>query len=332
MDNNLDTVFVVPGFVKEASGEMLNPDHQDALSLSGYRYDNKAAAWCAGALLRKKACAGEEIPELILEKVAAAERLFQLKDEDFAVIPPKTSLVKVASEGCALAVQLTCNDDYVNACSTLVKSRPGLPYTFRKQAADALLHTEGFNAFDLLPRDIYSKLSKTAGGCSVNVPRTIAALRKRASAAARVGAGAHGNSDIAEAGAWLTKFADALEEKADQILDRPDVEQMIDGVDAVDQALPNGFKDDNDGPAEDDIYNDENEHINEANKGTVDVAGVTIDKSRLEDPQIRGALVELLGNLGLELPVDCPQEDLVAALSVLPPDLNDAVKEIVSQG
>lgn len=133
MINSSDYDFIVPEFVASASPDKFNPNMTGAVVVSGLRIDNPAAAWVAGAEIRKRA---SDFDMSAIRMIKQACSLFNIADSMFDV-PPVSGVV--VSDGEHTAEFTVFDDNSLNkAASDLLSKRGRLPYPFAHDCAVAL--------------------------------------------------------------------------------------------------------------------------------------------------------------------------------------------------
>ena len=160
----LDVIYKIPAFVKEASEEQLNADRSDAVVVSGLRIDTKPAAWRAAASLRKMAMFGEHIEPTTADMVKKACHLFNITDADFQLndVPGDHVIVKTASDGAEFVI---CDNEQFNtAVDSVIKERTKRPLDFVRKCASSLLEVQDKNGYttDASKRDFLCKIAGTA--------------------------------------------------------------------------------------------------------------------------------------------------------------------------
>lgn len=160
---NLDQYnFNVPAFVREAGPDSFDTNADGAVVVGGLRIDNRAAAWVAGASLRKSAGMDLSVSRIIKE----ACDLFGVSDADY--VENECIDVVTVSDGVHNAsFNIYDNASLNKAASDLVSRRPGLPYPFAHDCAATLMdeaHKQGLQ-FD---RDVVVAIRKMAGDYNVD--------------------------------------------------------------------------------------------------------------------------------------------------------------------
>ena len=126
--------FNVPEFVRCAAPDCFDPSVSGAVVVGGLRIDNPAAAWVAGAEIRKHASVMEGS---VVRMIKQACSLFNIGDSLFTSIEvaPET----VISDGVHTAnFNIYDNQSLNKAASDLLSRRSGLPYAFAHDCAVAL--------------------------------------------------------------------------------------------------------------------------------------------------------------------------------------------------
>lgn len=160
----LDVIYKIPAFVKEANDDQLDSTRSDAVVVGGLRIDTKPAAWRAAASLRKMAMFGEHIDHATADMVAKACHLFNITDRDFELndVPGDHVIVKTASDGVEFVI---CDNEQFNtAVDSVMKERNNRPIEFVRKCASSLLEVQDKNGYELEghKRDFLCKLAGTA--------------------------------------------------------------------------------------------------------------------------------------------------------------------------
>jgi hypothetical protein len=175
---DIEVVYKIPAFVKEASAEQFDTTRSDAVVVDGLRIDNKAAAWKASAVIRKKAMSGESVDASVASRVKTACDLFGIADDDFQLndIPGDHVIVKTASEGVEFVI---CDNDQFNtAVSSIIKERTKHPVSFVRKCASELLDVQKRNGYTV-SKDAQTFLIKVAGTAYVDGDACRNEIKKR---------------------------------------------------------------------------------------------------------------------------------------------------------
>ena len=123
--------FNVPAFVREADPAKIDAGAPGAVVVGGYRIDNPAAAWVAGAEMRKSA---SKFDAAVCRMIKEACSLFGIEDDAFAPISFKPTIS--VSDGENTAEFNVFDAESLNkAASELINNRPELPYVFAHDCA-----------------------------------------------------------------------------------------------------------------------------------------------------------------------------------------------------
>jgi hypothetical protein len=179
--------FNVPEFVRSADPASFDTQSDDALVVGGLRIDNPAAAWVAGAEIRKFASRYADAGVCRLIKEACS--LFNIDDSMFT--PAITANAVEISDG-THSVSFNVNDsESLNAAaSALLSKRAGLPYTFASECADALLGMSRDNGYSF-NRENQVAIRKLAGDYNVDFEAGRELLSATAKEAADCGMTSH---------------------------------------------------------------------------------------------------------------------------------------------
>lgn len=132
---NLDKYnFNVPAFVRDAAPDSFDANAVGAVVVGGLRIDNPAAAWVAGAELRKHAAS---LDNAVSRMIKQACSLFNLGEDMFTerAFSPTVSI----SDGVNTAEFNIYDSDSLNkAASALLNRRDSVPYSFAHDCAVAL--------------------------------------------------------------------------------------------------------------------------------------------------------------------------------------------------
>ena len=175
---DIEVIYQIPAFVKEASDEQFDTTRSDAVVVEGLRIDNKPAAWRAAATLRKKAMSGETVSSHTEMMVKRACDLYDISDADFVLndVPGDHVIVKTASEGVEFVI---CDNDQFNtAVSSVISERSKHPVDFIRKCASELLSVQTRNGYTLSnkQRDF---LCKVAGTAYIDADACKAEIKKR---------------------------------------------------------------------------------------------------------------------------------------------------------
>ena len=137
---NLDQYnFNVPAFVREAAPESFDATADGAVVVGGLRVDNPAAAWVAGAEIRKHAA---DFDVSVRRMVKQACDLFNLSEDMFT--PVKFTPTVSVTDGVNTADFNIYDEASLNkAASDLLLRRDRLPYAFAHDCATVLVDEAG---------------------------------------------------------------------------------------------------------------------------------------------------------------------------------------------
>lgn len=181
MIQKLASIFNIPDYVKSAGVDSLSADNPQAVVVGDdLRIDNKAAAWCAGACLKKLAMAGTPVDPDSFQgsQVGKALKVFGIKDTEFIPIQPDTYLVKLASGGYSVDFHIANEEHHKKAVGHLQKIAADVPYSFRQKYAETLLEApEEMRAWMDEPTE--GRLRKIAGTMMISPMKAVGALEDR---------------------------------------------------------------------------------------------------------------------------------------------------------
>ena len=126
--------FNVPAFVREADPSKLDAGVPGAVVVGGYRIDNPAAAWVAGAEMRKFA---PKMDEAVCNMIKEACSLFNIGDEHFSPVEYKPTISLTDGENIA-EFNVFDSESLNKAASQLISNRAELPYALAHDCAVAL--------------------------------------------------------------------------------------------------------------------------------------------------------------------------------------------------
>lgn len=126
--------FNVPAFVREADPSSLDASVAGAVVVGGYRIDNPAAAWVAGAEMRKNASKFDGAARRLIKEACS---LFNIEDSAYT-LPAVEPTVTVTEGEHSAAFNVFDNESLNSAASTLLSKRASLPYSFAQKCAEQL--------------------------------------------------------------------------------------------------------------------------------------------------------------------------------------------------
>lgn len=173
-----ELIFQVPTFVKSASATDMDANALGAVCVDGMRIDTKAAAWQAGAAIRKKAMAGEPVNPYFKQQIDRACDLFNITDRDYQLNPVACDHVVVKTASHTAEFFITDAQQLKDSASELLLKRASHPLGFCRECANALLdcaYTRGF----ALDRQDESDLLRLAGTAHFNKVAAADEIHKR---------------------------------------------------------------------------------------------------------------------------------------------------------
>lgn len=173
-----ELIFQVPTFVKSASAADLDVNAANAVRVGELRIDTKAAAWQAGAAIRKKAMAGETINPYYKQQIDRACELFNITDKDYQLNPVACDHVVVKTASHTAEFFITDEQQLKDSAAELLLKRASHPLDFCRSCANALLdcaYTHGF----ALDRQDEADLLRLAGTAHFNKTAAAEEIGKR---------------------------------------------------------------------------------------------------------------------------------------------------------
>ena len=221
-----DLIFKVPSFVKNASAADTAMDAPEAVLVgSGLRIDTRAAAWNAGATLRKKALKGEYVNPLYKERVDKACDLFGIGDKDYQLNPIECDHIVVKTASHAAEFFVTDAEKLNESAHELLIKRASYPLPFCRECANRLLDCAESHGFEMDPQD-RTDLLRLAGTAHFNKTAAAAEIVKRAEYAVN-----HLSKDYADTMYKLASLVDKVDENSSGIL----TNTITDAVDLFDK-------------------------------------------------------------------------------------------------
>lgn len=262
---NMDTYdYKVPDYVRNASPDCFDTSVPGAVVVSGMRIDNPAAAWMAGAEIRKHASADTAATRLIKE----ACRLFNIDDSHYEELPVEGTIT--VSNGKHTANFNVFDVDTLNDAATkLLSKRASLPYEFAHDCAVELcemakkLKAE-FNSTVVVP------IRKLAGEYNADFAEGRQMLMEAADAAHERG--------LTEHEAVLKKLAGLC---SDECLNE-DAPYFVAALDQFYREIPDLRKKASSGSLENRFFLSTQEFIRKQANAPVEVAGTTVTAGKLK--------------------------------------------------
>ena len=177
-----ELIFQIPAFVKEAAASDLDANAPNAVCAGDLRIDTKAAAWLAGATIRKKAMAGEDINPLYKQQIDTACNLFNISDKDYTLNPVACDHLVIKTASHAAEFFITDEQQLKDSVTELLFKRASHPLDFCRECANKLLdcaYTHGF-ALDRQDEVDMLRLAGTAHFNKVAAAEEIGKRRKYA--------------------------------------------------------------------------------------------------------------------------------------------------------
>lgn len=173
----LNVIFNVPPYVQHASADSLDPQGTGALTVSGYRIDNQAAAWVSAALMKKASIEGRTISKVAYDKVQEACDLFGITNNDFQLkdVAGERCLVKKA--GCSAEFVIYDEPSFQDAVNALMQKRASYPIEFCRECARELTRVADQYGYSAAGNE--ARLEKMAGMSHPDSERCRTEIRKR---------------------------------------------------------------------------------------------------------------------------------------------------------
>lgn len=219
----LDVIFNVPPYVQHASADSLNPQGADALTVSGYRIDNQAAAWVSAALMKKASIEGRAISKTAYDKVQEACKLFGITNQDFQLKDVAAEHCLVKKAGCSAEFVIYDEPSFHDAVNTLMQKRASYPAEFCRECARELVRIADQYGYTANGKE--NRLEKMAGMAHPDSDRCRSEIRKRIQYAAI----RHMDKEVDA----LHKLSNMCEDLTDQGTLFADA--MVDAIDTFDQ-------------------------------------------------------------------------------------------------
>lgn len=126
--------FNVPEFVSKAADSCFDVTADSAVVVGGYRIDNPAAAWVAGAAVRKSASMDPSVVRMIKQACS----LFGITDDQFSS-QSNADIISISDGVNTAEFNIYDSESLNKAASDLLANRRELPYAFAHDCAAALL-------------------------------------------------------------------------------------------------------------------------------------------------------------------------------------------------
>ena len=176
----------VPDYVSNADPSKFDTSSRDAVVYGGFRLDNPAAVWVAGAEMRKNA---SELDAAIRNKIATAMGLFGIDDSSYTMAKVASSVTISDGENTA-EFSIYDNESLNEAARGLLDKRANLPYAFAHDCAVALRNEALTNGYEF-DEDTLVPIRKLAGAYHVDFSAGKKLLEEAASEAAEAGLEEH---------------------------------------------------------------------------------------------------------------------------------------------
>lgn len=178
-----DNIFNVPDFVSNADPKLLDAtDDSASVVVGGFRLDNPAAVWMAGANLRKSA---NSLGGYVTNMIKQASELFGISDDMF-VKAQKTSTISVSDGEHTASFNIYDSESINKAASALKDNRKNIPYSFAQECGEVinkLAKSEGY----VLDKDNEIFIRKLAGDYNTDFITGKKALELRSKKATELG-------------------------------------------------------------------------------------------------------------------------------------------------
>lgn len=315
----VELLYNVPGFVKEAGEHALDVTAPGAVVVGGFRLDSPASVWYASACLRKQAMENpltQQSPYLI-RMVKEACDLFGIGDDQFNFSESNYENVIVKEAGHTAEFIIGAQEDFEEAVDSLFQKRASAPYSFCKACACRLKELGDRNGYALESEKL-DHLKKMAGEGAVDFAKGTKACRERAEYAKR-----RGMTTEAEI---LNKFASVCEGATDEAI----VPLVIEGLDEFDRGVGciNKYASENIKHPEDYFYMSANECIQAlANTSLAIDAKHAIKRGTLMKEANIAKIASWTEDCGYNLPQFPTPEEVVAVVKTMPDSLREEFLE-----
>lgn len=158
------TGFNVPTIVKNADSSLFDVAASDAVVVGGLRIDNPAAAWFAGAQIRKSA---NDFDHHAISLIKQACSLFNIGEDMYSPLDTRSDSV-IVSDGTDTAEFNVYDTESLNEASrSLLSKRANMSYAFAHDCAQALREVAKANNYTF-DADVIVPIRKLAGDYNVN--------------------------------------------------------------------------------------------------------------------------------------------------------------------
>lgn len=178
--------FNVPEYVSSADPGKFDTSAPGAVVVGGFRLDNPAAVWMAGAEVRKNASA---IDAATRSRITTACELFGIGDDQYTLAKVASSVTVSDGENTA-EFSIYDSESLNSAAKTLLNKRASLPYAFAHDCAVALNDEAKANGYEF-ESDVQVPIRKLAGDYTVDFNAGKALLNKAAEEAKSLGMTEH---------------------------------------------------------------------------------------------------------------------------------------------
>ena len=319
---DIEVIYKVPAFVKEASEDKFDTTRSDAVVVDGLRIDNKAAAWRAAATIRKMAMDGNKPSNHAANMIKTACDLYGIDDSDFVLndVPGDHIIVKTASEGAEFVI---CDNDQFNtAVNSVIKERTKHPIEFVRKCASALIDVQEKNGYTTTNANKVF-LCKVAGTAYVDPAACKDEIKKRVTYAYNLG--------MDKEAVVLRKLASLCNTMSDNssmltntIIDAIDMFDretgLIDKLASADMHLPEQV-----------TYLDDAESLRKQANETIDLGhGLSMRKASIMNYENMERMSKWASDIGRDLPTYSDSNDVIVFVKELTPSLKQEFVETFS--
>lgn len=301
--------FNVPAFVREADPSKLDTGAPGAVVVGGYRIDNPAAAWVAGAEMRKFA---SKIDTAVCRMIKEACSLFNIGDDAFTPVEYKATVSVSDGENTA-EFNVFDAESLNSAAKQLISKRASLPYAFAHDCAVAL-QDAAREIGESFSEENQVKIRKIAGDYHVNFAAGRKMLDKVAFEAENMGMTEHAEILKKIAGLCTEDCAEDMAPFFISAVDefRRETANLRKSASA-DEKMP-----------EDIFYLSNAEYNAKRNEKALDIDNYRkVTRGALVSGEKRQNISKWASMCGYTIAVDASPEEIVSAVSTMPSALRD---------